>query len=353
MANMTKFKLSEIISRFGGKLVGEDVYVKGVAPTTTALASDITFITSDKYKKELMGCQAGAIIVSLQDAHLIDIPKIITTNPYLYFSYVSRLFHPLKPITPGIKDTVKIGDNSFVSQSSAIDDYVIIGQNTKIGERCHIHPGVVIGDNVIIGDDVIIYPNVVIYDKVIIGNNCTFHAGAVIGSDGFGYAPDSAKKWHKIPQVGGVIIGNKVEIGANTTIDSGTLSPTIIKDGVIIDNLVQIAHNVEIGEHSAIAACAGIAGGTKIGKHCQIGGASNIIGQIEIADYSAVGGATTVTKSITEPGVYFSIYPFSSYKDWARNAAHVRNLDQMAKRLKNLEEELKALKSLNEVSNHG
>lgn len=338
-----KIKLSELISKFGGELVGDDLEISGVAPTNLVSSGQITFLTDTKYKDQINSLQASAIIVAQKDAVGIGIAKIITENPYWYFSKVSQLFHPRRMVKAGIKPTVIIGDNVVIGNNPAIADYVVVGENVTIGKNCQIHPHVVIGDNINIGDNVIIYPNVTIYDNVTVGNNCVFHSGVVLGSDGFGNASDRQKHWSRIPQIGGVIIGDSVDIGANTTVDCGTFKPTIIEDGAVIDNLVQIAHNVVIGAHSGIAACVGIAGSTKIGRHCQIGGGSGITGHIEITDYTVIGAATGVSKSITKPDLYFATYPFSTLKEWAKNAVHIKHLHGMYQRIKELETQIKQI----------
>lgn len=340
---MQNYKLSDIVAKFGGRLDGNDCIVSGIASTDIATNSQITFITDDKYKHTLEGCMASAIILSDKHATYTDLPKIITENPYLYFSQVSNLFNPAKILVTEIKHTAIIDKSATIADNAAISDYVVIGKNTKIGKNCQIYSNVVIGDNVIIGDNIKLYPHVTIYDNVTIGNNCTIHSNSVIGSDGFGYAPDAKKEYHKIPQIGGVVIGNKVEIGANTTIDCGAMGPTIIEDGVIIDNLVQIAHNVKIGAHTAIAANVGIAGSTKIGKYCTLAGGVGITGHIEICDYAVVGGASNIGKSITKPDLYFGVYPAAPYKEWAKTAVNLKNLNQMLQRIKNLEEKIAKL----------
>jgi len=340
---MIEYKLSEIVAKFGGVLEGADCLISGIAPTDLASTEQITFITDDKYKNDLEICNAAAVILSNKHAQSTKLPKIITDNPYLYFSFVSNLFNPAKLLPRGIKDTAKIDESTEIGPDAAISDYVVIGRNSKLGARCQVYSGVVIGDNVLIGQNVLIYPNVTIYDNVKLGDDCVIHAGTVIGSDGFGYAPDSKKHYNKIPQIGGVIIGNKVEIGANTTIDCGTLAPTIIEDGVIIDNLVQIAHNVKIGAHSAVAANVGISGSTIVGKHCTLAGGVGLTGHIELCDHTVIGGATNIGKSISKPDLYMGVYPASSYKDWAKSAVHVKNLSVMQQRIKDLEEKLHKL----------
>ncbi len=338
---MNKIYLSDLVKRFGGELVGEDILISDIAPIEMVKSNEITFLVDAKYKKQLENTNASAIIVSVENSENIDIPKIITDNPYWYFSQISQLFHVRKKLPVGISKTAVISDSSTIADSPHISHYVVIGENVTIKNNCQIYSHVIIGDNVTIGENVIIYPNVTIYDNVKIGDNCILHSGVVIGSDGFGNARDNKKEWSDIPQIGGVVIGNNVNIGANTTIDCGTFTPTIIEDGVVIDNLVQIAHNVKIGAHTGIAACVGIAGSTTIGKYCQLGGGCAITGHITIADNTVIGGHTGVTKSITKPDLYFSVYPFSTLKEWAKNAVHVRNLDSIYKRLKTLENMVK------------
>jgi UDP-3-O-[3-hydroxymyristoyl] glucosamine N-acyltransferase len=340
-----KFKLSQLVQKFGGELDGADVEISSILPTNLATQGCITFLTDSKYKKDLANTLASAVILSKKDIDNISTPKIITDNPYWYFSQVSQLLNPRRQLNVGIKSTVILGDNMIIGNNPAISDYVIIGNNVTIGNNCQIHPHVVIGDNVIIGDNVTLFANTTIYDHVTIGNDCMIHSGAVIGSDGFGNAQDSSKRWSKIPQIGGVQIGNNVEIGANTTIDSGTFSPTIINDYVVIDNLVQIAHNVEIGSYTGIAACVGIAGSSKIGKYCLLGGGCGITGHVTIADHTVIGAATGISKSITKPDLYFASYPFSAYKDWAKNAVHIRNLHDMYLKIKSLEQKIEQLET--------
>lgn len=339
---MSKYKLSEIVAKFGGELVGDDTTVSGIAPTNLAVDGQITFLSDSKYLSSLANCAASAIIIAQKDAQksTLAVPFIVCSNPQLYMCRVSQLFNPAKKLTQGINQTVVTGENFQIGDNAAIANYVVIGDNVTIGDNCQIYPHVIIGDNVTIGNNVVIHPNVTIYSNVSIGDDCGFHSGVVLGSDGFGNALDESKQWHKIPQIGGVLVGSRVEIGANTTIDCGTYTPTIIGDGVRIDNLVQIGHNVEIGDNTAIAACAGFAGSTKIGKYCMIGGGAKFNGHIKVADYTVVGGGTDITKSITKPDFYASIYPFSTFKVWARNAVYLKRLNEMYKRLKKVEEQV-------------
>jgi UDP-3-O-[3-hydroxymyristoyl] glucosamine N-acyltransferase len=338
-----KFRLSELVAKFGGELIGEDIEVSAIAPTDLAGSQHITFLSDNKYKKALASCIAGAIIIREEDAENVSIPKIITANPYYYFSLVSNLFNPRRKLAVGINHSASISQQAKIGANPAIAQNVVIGDNTLIGDNCQIFANVVIGDNVIIGDNIIIYPSVTIYDKVTIGNDCVFHSGCVIGSDGFGNAQDEKRHYHRIPQIGGVVIENRVEIGANTTIDCGTFEPTIIKEGARIDNLVQIAHNVQIGAHTGIAATVGIAGNSKIGNHCMIAGGAGIADHVSICDYTVVGGSSNVGKDITKPGLYSCGMTAMEYKDWAKTYVHLRNIDKMNTKLRELQAKLELL----------
>ena len=353
-----QYNLSELISKFGGVLYGDDVVVSGIASIRNATDTQLTFIVDNKYIKQLIESKAKAIIVSHKAIELdaiksLNKSKIVIDNPYLYFSKVSTLFN--KKVLPnvGIKASVSYMPDFKYGLNPNIYDNVVIGSNVSIGDNVTIYPNVVIADDVIVGDNVTIYPNVSIYSNVKIGDNCVFHANSVIGSDGFGYAPDfnSTNKWHKIPQVGGVIIGNNVEIGASTTVDCGTLEPTIIQDGVIIDNLVQVAHNVEIGSNTAIAACSGIAGSVKIGKNCTLAGGVGISGHLSIADNTVIGGASTVSKTITEAGYYVGLFPLMQFNSWTKAAVHVKNLNKLHNKVNNLTKELAKITEIIETTN--
>jgi UDP-3-O-[3-hydroxymyristoyl] glucosamine N-acyltransferase len=212
----------------------------------------------------------------------------------------------------------------------------VIGAGAHIGARTVIGPNCVVGDHARIGDDCLLHANVTLYHRCEVGDRAILHAGCVIGADGFGFAPNDGR-WEKIPQIGRVLIGDDVEVGACTTIDRGALEDTVIEEGVKLDNLIQVAHNVTIGAHTAIAACTGIAGSAKIGRHCTIGGAAMIFGHIEIADGTRISTNTLITKSLNKPGTYTSALPFSEHEVWQKNAVHMRNLDKLVERIKQLE----------------
>lgn len=338
-----QYKLSELVAKFGGRLVGADVTVSAIAPTDLAAHGEITFLSDNKYKKALLTCKASAIIIKEEDAIDVSLPQIITPNPYYYFSLVSNLFNPRRKLAKGISPRAYIDELATLGHEPSISHNVVIGANSKIGDNCQIFPNVVIGDNVTIGHNVIIYPNATIYDNVIIGDDCVFHSGCAIGSDGFGNAQDEKRHYNRIPQIGGVVIGNKVEIGANTTVDCGTFQPTIIKDGARIDNLVQIAHNVEIGAHTGIASQVGIAGNTKIGNYCMLGGNAGIADHVEICDYTVIGASSNVGKNITKPGLYSCGMTAMEYREWAKIFVSLRNIEKTNSKIRDLQNKVKQL----------
>ncbi len=332
------YRLEEIVARFGGKILGDaEVLVSQVATLDSAQRDQIAFLANSKYRSQLEQTGAGAVIVSAADADATSIPRIVCENPYAYFARVSAFLNPPQSPVSGVHPSVVMGQHVKVGNGTQIDANVVIADGASIGANCIIMSGCTIGERVVIGDNARIYPRVVIYHDCLIGDNFIAHAGVVIGSDGFGLAME-AGRWLKIPQIGRVIIGNDVEVGANTTIDRGALDDTVIEDDVKLDNQIQIAHNVRIGAHTAIAGCVGIAGSATIGKYCRIGGSAGILGHLEIADYVEVSSFTLVNKSIKERGSYCGIFPFTSTQNWRRNAAQLRHLDELADRLKALEQ---------------
>lgn len=331
------FTLSQIIAQIGGELRGEDITVQAVAPASQAQAHQITFLANPKYRQEVADSLAGAIIVSAKTADFFpERNVIIAPDPYLYFAKVARLFSPIVTASAGVHPTAVIESTATVPASCEIGAYAYIGANTVLGERCRVLAGCVVEHNCVLGDETVLHPNVTIYHGCTLGKRVEIHSGAVIGADGFGlaFAGDS---WFKIPQTGGVTLGDDVEIGSNANIDRGAMSDTIVGRGTKIDNQVQIGHNCKIGEHTVIAAMTGISGSTTIGNYCVIGGAAMFVGHIEIADKTTIGGGTAVTHSIKEAGHYATCYPMQTHKEWAKNAIHIRHLSEMNKRIKELE----------------
>lgn len=339
---MATFRLIELAEHIGGTLKGNaDLAIDSIAALNKAQSSQITFISNAKYRENLTACQAGAIIVSPADAEFCAPEQnlIIVDNPYVAYAKLSQY----------MDSTPKAA--SQIHPSAVISSDAKLGQNVSVGANAMIESGVVLGDDVVIGAGCFIgkgsrigartqlWANVSIYHGVQLGEDCLIQSSAVIGSDGFGYANEKGQ-WIKIPQTGGVIIGNRVEIGACTCIDRGALDPTVIEDNVIIDNLCQIAHNVHIGYGTAVAGGVIMAGSLKVGKFCQIGGASVINGHMEICDGAIITGMCMVMKPITEKGIYSSGIPAQTNKEWRKTAALTLNIDEMNKRLKALEKRL-------------
>ena len=338
------YRLSEIAARFGGRVLGDaEVRVSQIATLEAAQPDQISFLTNSKYRAQLADTRAGAVIMAEADADSTGLPRIISDNPYAYFARVSALLNPLPEVRPGVHPSAVIGAGAKIDDSASIAATAVIGVGATIGAHSVIGEGCSIGANVVIGCRARLYPRVVVYHDCVIGDDLIAHSGAVIGADGFGIAMDQGR-WIKIPQIGRVVIGNDVEIGANTTIDRGALDDTVIEDGVKLDNQIQVAHNVRIGAHTAIAGCIGIAGSTSIGRYCRIGGSAGILGHLEIADHVEIAAFTLIGKSIREAGSYAAIFPFSKTEDWRKNTVHLRHLDDLVKRVKTLEQELESLK---------
>lgn len=327
---ISSITLQEIADFCGDvKISGDsDCKIKGVATLQVASESDISFLINDKYKPLLEKTKASAIIVTKELSEYFSGNKIISINPRLTLVRLMQLL-------PGV-----------VKEATGIHNTAVIGENCKISADVSIGANCVIGNNCTISSGVDIKPNVTIYDNVRIDKNCIIHSGAVIGSDGFGYAHQDGK-WYKMPHVGGVVLENNVEIGANTTIDRGFLGNTTISSGVIIDNQVQIGHNVTIGENTAIAGCVGIAGSASIGARCLIGGGAKIAGHIEIADDVHITATSAVNSSINTPGSYSSGFPAKPSLSWHKNVARFNFLDSMSKRLRDVEAKLQ--KSIKEI----
>lgn len=338
------YRLSEIVAQLGGRVLGDTggVRISQIATLENAQPDQISFLTNSKYRAQLASTKAGAVILAESEADSTGLPRIIADNPYAYFAKVSALLNPLPEVSPGIHPSAVVGAGAVIDATASVAATAVIGAGAKIGAFSVVGEGCCIGANVVVGSHARIYPRVVIYHDCVIGDYLIAHSGAVIGADGFGIAMD-AGHWIKIQQIGRVVIGNDVEIGANTTIDRGALDDTVIEDGVKLDNQIQIAHNVRIGAHTAIAGCVGIAGSTTIGQYCRIGGSAGILGHLHITDHVEIAAFTLIGKSIGEAGSYAAIFPFSKSEDWRRNTVHLRHLDDLVKRIKTLEQELKSL----------
>ena len=274
-----------------------------------------------------------------ESEELTALPRIVADNPNAYFARVAQLFNADLPPAPGVHPDACIAADARIAASAQIGPGAVIGAGAVIGERTSIGASSYVGDGVQIGQDGRIHPSVVIYARCRIGARAILHSGAVIGADGFGLADDGGQ-WLKVPQIGRVVLGDDVEVGANTTIDRGALDDTVIEDGVKLDNQIQIGHNCHIGAHTAIAGCVGVAGSARIGRHCTIGGAARILGHLSITDHVHVSVATVISRSIHKAGTYSGVYPFEENRAWAKNAALLRHLSELADRVKALEKRL-------------
>lgn len=330
-------KLGDIAERLGLTLHGSpDVEIIQLSSITQSTPDSITFINAASFVDRLAECRAAAVILKPEWAEQCQLPYLESEQPYLSYARLSQLLYPAVEIASSIHETAIIDAAAVLEEGVTVGPRAVIEAGVSIGRGTQIGPGVVIGKDSRLGRQCRIYANVTIYHACEIGERVTVHSGTVIGSDGFGFANDQGK-WVKIQQVGRVIIGNDVEIGANTTIDRGALKDTVLGDGVILDNQIQIAHNVTVGEHTAMAGCVGVAGSAEIGAYCAIGGAAVIMGHLSIVDHVTVTTMSLVTSSITEPGMYSSSIPVQPNRQWKRNHARLRQLEELAQRIKKLE----------------
>ena len=341
--------LGQLVESLGGRLIGSpDVLVTGMAALETANAQHITFLSNSKLRALAEKSAAGALILSESDHLLVSTSyqgaRIITANPYAYFARAAQYFVKLNTpvITPGIHASAIVDTSARIAATAAIAANVTIEAEVEIGEHCVIGAGSFVGRGARIGSGTVFHPQVTFLADCHIGERGVIQSGAVIGSDGFGFANDQGE-WIRIPQTGGVRIGHDVDIGANTTIDRGALDNTVIEDGVKLDNQIQIAHNCVIGAYTAMAGCVGVAGSAKIGKHCTFGGAAMVLGHLTIADHVHVSSGSLVSRSIHEAGQYTGFYPLAKNADWEKTAAIVRNLEDMRNRLRELEKNIKPL----------
>jgi len=345
----TSTRLGELVDRFGGQLIGSpDITVIGIAPLSDANHESLTFLSNSKLRGQAASTKAAALILTPADYEEISTEYagacIVVANPYVYFARAAQYFAALVAIPPvlGAHPSAWVSPHALVAASASIGPHVTIDAQAVIGEGVVIKAGTVIGRGVTIGDNSLLHANVSVYDYCVIGNQCIIHSGAVIGADGFGFANERGQ-WIKIPQTGRVVIGDNVEIGANTSIDRGALADTIIENGVKLDNQIQIGHNCHIGENTAMAGCVGVAGSAKIGKNCTFGGAAMVLGHLTIVDNVHISSASMVSRSILEPGQYTGFYPLAKNADWEKTAAIVRNLSGLREKIRHLEKTIKTL----------
>lgn len=342
-------RLGELVERFGGQLMGDaSIEVTGIAPLDDATSSHITFLSNPKLRAQAAQTRAAALILSESDASEIRATYtgvcIVVRNPYAYFARAAQWFAMQEAILPvaGIHFSASVSTSAQISASACIGPHVTIEDGALIDERAVIDAGCFVGRNARVGADTHLYANVTFHSSCEIGAHGIIHSGAVIGADGFGFANEGGT-WIKIPQTGRVVIGDDVEIGANTTIDRGALADTVIEDGVKLDNQIQIAHNCHIGAHTAMAGCVGVAGSARIGKHCTFGGAAMILGHLTIVDNVHISSGSQVTRSILEPGHYTGFYPLAKNAEWEKTAVIVRNLATMREKIRDLEKIIKSL----------
>ena len=338
------FTLAELAELTGSQLAGEgSLTIDAVAPLETATTGSISFLANPRYRRAVKTTQASAVILptDMQTAN-VSLPALFSDNPYLAFARVARALNPQRPSQAGIDPTASVASNAQVDPSAEIAPYVVIGEYARIGARSVVQPGVLIGDGAVLGADCQIEANVTVAEGCTLGDRVHVSPGAVIGADGFGFARDG-ERWEAVPQLGAVRVGDDVSIGANTTIDRGSQGDTRIGSGCKIDNLVQIAHNVELGEHTVIAACTGISGSTRIGRCCALAGQVGVAGHLTIADHTTFTGMAMVTGNVNEPGTYSSGIPAMPAKEWRRSAVRFRQLDAMARRIDALEKTLERM----------
>lgn len=329
--------LAELAALVAARLVGDDdVEIRGLASLRGAGPGQLTFLADRKFRPLLDDSRASAVICREADLEGLTLPALVVEDPYHAYALLSHEFDPVPVAVPGISESACVSVDARLGERVSIGDHVVIEAGAEIGDDVVIMPGCFVGAGSILASGVRLSPNVTIYHGVHIGERTTIHAGTVIGSDGFGFAP-TAQGWQKIAQIGGVRVGADVTIGANCSIDRGALDDTLIANGVIMDNQVHLAHNVVIGEHTAIAAQVGIAGSAKIGSHCLFAGQVGVNGHIEICDHVQLLGKAMVTKSITRPGAYASGLPADEQRLWQRAVARFRRLDDLFARVRQLE----------------
>jgi UDP-3-O-[3-hydroxymyristoyl] glucosamine N-acyltransferase len=346
------FKLSELTKDLDVVIKGDDCLISGVSPIQDSSHGHITFLTNPLYSKHLETTKASAVILHEKDADKCPLNVVISRNPHYVYAKIAEFFSHQPEVFCGVHDTVTIGNDCKIDPSASIGPHCVIGNQVKIGANVVIGAGSIIGNAVEIDEASLIDPRVTIYYKVKIGKRVRISSGAVIGSDGFGFANEKGR-WHKVPQLGTVVIGDDVDVGSNTTIDRGAIENTIIASGVKLDNLIQIGHNVQIGENTIVAGCTGIAGSTTIGKNCMIGGAVMINGHISIIDNVLITAGTGVSKSIRLPGIYSSGMAAMPNHEFRKNSARINRLEQLMQRVKTLEMTLKELREKNHEAPDG
>ena len=339
-SNSRTYRLGEITAQLGGELIGDPgVEIRRIATLESAGPGDLSFLSHSRYRPSLQRTRASAVILAREERGATTLPRILCDDPYAYYARAAQLLYTEDRPVPGVHPKAVVEADAEVAASATVGPGCYIGPRVRLEERVVIEAGCTIGAEARIGEGSRLHPSVTVYPGCVIGKRAVIHSGVVIGADGFGMAPE-AGRWIKIPQTGRVVIGDDVEIGANTTIDRGALDDTIIEDGVKLDNQIQIGHNVRVGAHTVITGCVTVAGSTRIGRHCAIGGAARIIGHVDIADHVTIAAATVVLKPIPKAGVYAGVLPSAPGREWAKTVAHLRGLDGLVKRVRELEKTL-------------
>lgn len=330
---------SQIAQSIGADLLGPDCPLARVAELDDADAGSLSFMAVAKFRERLRGTKAGAVIVNAANADQAPCTRLVVENPYLAFAHAVELLHPRPRAVAGIHVSAVVDGSARIDSTASIGPLCVIESGVVIGPGVELGPGCIVRAGTRIGADSRLVARVTICEGTLIGERALLHPGAVIGREGFGFAKDG-DRWVRIQQLGRVRLGNDVEVGANSAVDRGAIGDTVIGDGVKIDNLIQIGHNVSIGENTAMAACSGISGSTRIGRNCTIAGAVGMAGHLTIGDDVHFTGMAMVTRSVTEAGVYSSGIPAMPSSDWRRNVSRFRHLDELTKRVKRLEEQL-------------
>jgi UDP-3-O-[3-hydroxymyristoyl] glucosamine N-acyltransferase len=338
---VTAATLGEIAARLGGELIGDPgLVIERIGPLETATASTLSFLANPRYQAQLASTAAACVIVApaLRDAASARGAALVAADPYLYFARLTQWWARRRraPDVPGVHASALIDASARVAAGASIGPFVVVEAGASIGAGAVLGAHCVIGAHASVGDGTRLAPRVTLGERCRIGARGIVHGGVVIGADGFGFAPTQGR-WEKIEQLGNVRIGDDVEIGANTCIDRGALDDTVIEDGVKLDNLIQIGHNVHIGAHTAMAGCAGVAGSATIGAHCTVGGAAVVLGHLTLADHVHISAASVVMRSILKPGQYSGVFPIDDNASWEKNAATLRQLHGLRERIRALE----------------
>ncbi|MGN6729980.1 MAG: UDP-3-O-(3-hydroxymyristoyl)glucosamine N-acyltransferase [Rhodanobacteraceae bacterium] len=341
MSNESGYRLADLSQRFDLELRGDGgARVRGVATLATAQPDQLAFLANPRYASLLTGTRAGVVVLRAEHAENCPVPALIAADPYLAYAKIAALFEHVPAAQPGVHPTAVVESGARIPASASIGPFCTIASSAVIEDGAVLGPHCVIGESCVVGAQARLVARVTLVTRVRLGKRVLVHPGAVLGADGFGIANDRGE-WVKVPQLGGVRVGDDCEIGANTTVDRGALEDTVLEEDVRLDNQIQVAHNVVIGAHTAIAGCAAVAGSAKIGRHCLIGGGAGILGHLTIADRVTITAMTLVTHSIAASGEYSSGAPLEENRRWRRNAARMRHLDELARRVAALEKEKK------------